>query len=72
MTETCLESKEPTSVQVEFAVVHEGVPKEATVKTVTALKKLYGDQHLAIRYHQQLQKQTQGNGPRRLRTLVCV
>jgi hypothetical protein len=31
-------------VQIEFVVVHEEVPKEeTTVKTVTALKRLYGD-----------------------------
>jgi hypothetical protein len=35
------------------------VPKEeATVKTVRALKKWYGDQHLAVGCQQQLQKWT--------------
>jgi hypothetical protein len=42
-TETCLESKEQT------AAVHEVVPKdEASAKTVRALKKRYGDRHLAL------------------------
>jgi hypothetical protein len=40
MIEACLESKEPTSVQVESITVHEEVPKEeVAVKTVTLLKK---------------------------------
>jgi hypothetical protein len=48
--EACLENvKEPTSVEIEFIAVNEEVPKdEAAVKTVRAVKKRYGDQHLAI------------------------
>jgi hypothetical protein len=47
----------------ESAVVHEEVPtEEARVKTVRALKKQYVDQHLAIRHHGQLKKQTHSNG----------
>jgi hypothetical protein len=49
MTETCLESKEPTSVETESIAMPEEVPKEeAAVKTVRALKECYEDQHLAI------------------------
>jgi hypothetical protein len=49
-TEACLEkAKEPNSVKIESIAVHEEVPKDkAAVKTVRALKKQYGDQHLAI------------------------
>jgi hypothetical protein len=44
MREACQESKEPTSLEVEFVAVPEEVPKEeATVKTVTALNKRYRD-----------------------------
>jgi hypothetical protein len=47
--EACLESKEPTSVEIESIVVHEEVPKEeAAVKTVRALKERCGDWHLAV------------------------
>jgi hypothetical protein len=54
---------EPTSVETESVAVHEEVPtKEAEVKTVRALKKRYGDQHLAVGHCQQLKKWTQGNG----------
>jgi hypothetical protein len=61
--EACLESKEPTSVEIKSVEVHEEVPKEeATVKTVRALKERYGDRHLAIGCCRQLKKQTQGNG----------
>jgi hypothetical protein len=60
--EAHLESKEPTSVVIGSIVVHKEVPKEeATVKTVTALKKQYGNQHLAIGHHRQLKKETQGD-----------
>jgi hypothetical protein len=42
MKEACLKSKEPTSLEVEYVVVHEEVPKEeAAVGTVRALKKQY-------------------------------
>jgi hypothetical protein len=56
----CLESKEPTSVEIQSAAVHEEVPREE--RTVRALKKRYGDKHLAVGYHQQLKKWTQGDG----------
>jgi hypothetical protein len=50
-------------VETESVAVHEEVPKEeAEVKTVRALKKRYGDQHLAVGRHQQLKKWTQGDG----------
>jgi hypothetical protein len=43
--------------------VHEEVAKEeAVVKTVTALKTRYRDQHLAVMHHGQPKKWTQGNG----------
>jgi hypothetical protein len=61
--EACLESKEPTLVEVESVAMHEEVPKEeAALKTVGALKKRYGDRHLAIGFLLQLQKRTRGNG----------
>jgi hypothetical protein len=43
-TEACLESKEPTSGEIESVAVHGEVPKEeGAVKTVRARKKWYGD-----------------------------
>jgi hypothetical protein len=61
--EACQESKEPTSVEMESLVVHEEVAKEeATVKTVRALKKRYGDWHLATGRFRQLKKPPQGTG----------
>jgi hypothetical protein len=47
--EACLEKvKKPTSVEMVSVAVNE-VPKyEAAVKTVRALKKRYGDQHLSV------------------------
>jgi hypothetical protein len=42
--DTCLESKELPSVQIESIVVHQEVPKEgAVLNTVRALKKWHGD-----------------------------
>jgi hypothetical protein len=63
VTEACLESKELTSVEIEFVAVHDKIPKEeATVKIVRAPKERYGDQHLATGHRRQLKKQTQGDG----------
>jgi hypothetical protein len=63
MTEGCLESKEPTSLEVESVVEHEEVPeKEATVQTFRALTKRYGDRHMSVKRRGQLKKRTQGNG----------
>jgi hypothetical protein len=62
MMEGCLESKEPTSNEIQSVAEHEEVPEEkAVVKTIRTLKKWHGDWHLAIRHHQHLQKQTQGD-----------
>jgi hypothetical protein len=61
--EACLKSKAPASVEIGSVSVHEEVPKEeATVKTFRALKKRYGDQHLAVGRRLQLKKWTQGKG----------
>jgi hypothetical protein len=50
VTEACLESKEPTSLEI--LAEHEEVPKEeATVQTVRALKKQHWDRHLAKGHH---------------------
>jgi hypothetical protein len=38
VTEACLESMEPKLMEIESVVVHVEVPKDATVKTVRALK----------------------------------
>jgi hypothetical protein len=57
-TETCLESKEPTSVETESAAMHE----EVAVKTVRALKKRYGDRQLAPGRRRQLKRRIQGDG----------
>jgi hypothetical protein len=57
-TEACLESKEPTSVQMESVTVHE----EAAGKTVRALKEQYGDRRLAVGRRRQLKKRSQGDG----------
>jgi hypothetical protein len=48
--EACLESKEPTSEEIESEAEHEEVPKEeAAAETFGALKKWHGDQHLAVK-----------------------
>jgi hypothetical protein len=61
--DACLESKEPTSLGVEFEAEHEQVPQEkAAVETFRALKKQHGDWHLAVRHCGQPKKWTQGNG----------
>jgi hypothetical protein len=71
-TEACLESKEPTSVEIESVAVHDDVPKEeAAVKIVRAPKEQYGDQHLAIGHRRRLKKWTQGDGGS-LKKLVAV
>jgi hypothetical protein len=57
--EACMESREPTSVEIESVVVHEEVAKEkAVVKPVRALKKWYRDQRLAMRRCSQPKTQT--------------
>jgi hypothetical protein len=59
----CLESKEPTSLEVQSKAEHEEVPKEgAAVKPIGALKKLYGGWDLALRCCGQPKKETQGSG----------
>jgi hypothetical protein len=59
-TEACLESKEPTSLEIEPVAVHEDVPKEeAAVKTFGAVKRWHGDRHLAVRRRGQPKKPTQ-------------
>lgn len=61
--EACLESKEPTSEEIESVMELEGVPKEeATMKHVRALKKWHGNWNLALGHLGQLKKWTQGNG----------
>jgi hypothetical protein len=48
-TEACLESMEPASEETESGLQHQEVPKkEEAVGTVKALKKWYGDWHLAV------------------------
>jgi hypothetical protein len=62
-TEACVESKEPTSVEMKSVAVHEEVPtEEAAGKTSGALKKRYRNRHLAVRRRSQPKKWTQGNG----------
>jgi hypothetical protein len=62
-TEICLESKEPTSLEVEPEAERDEVPKqEAAVETVRVLKKRHGDRHLASRRSGQMKKRTQGSG----------
>jgi uncharacterized cupin superfamily protein len=62
-TEAYLESKEPTSVEIESVMLDEVVPKEeAAVKAVRVLKKRSGGWHLAVEHCRQLKKQTQGDG----------
>jgi hypothetical protein len=49
-------------VQMKSAAVHEEVPKEeAAVETIGALKKRYGDWHLAVGCRRQPTKRTQGD-----------
>jgi hypothetical protein len=63
MTEACLESKEPTSLETESIAVHEEIPKEeAVVKTVRELRNRHGDWHLAVRWRGLPKKWTQSNG----------
>jgi hypothetical protein len=48
-TDASPESKEPTSVEIKSDSEHQEVPKdEDAAKTVKALKKRYGDRHLAL------------------------
>jgi hypothetical protein len=62
-TEACLESKEPTTLEVGSVAVHEEAPKEdAALKPIGALKKRHGDRNLAVRPCGQPKKWTQGNG----------
>jgi hypothetical protein len=50
-------------VELESIAVHEEFPKEkAAVKNVRALKKLYGNRHLAVGRCRQLKKRVQGDG----------
>jgi hypothetical protein len=57
VTEACLESKKPISLEIESIAVHGEVPKEeATVQTVRALNKQHGDWRLAIGHHQKPKK----------------
>jgi hypothetical protein len=70
--EACLESMEPASEEIESESEHQGVPKgEEAVETVKALKKWYGDWHLAVQCRLQLQKSTQGYGKSQ-KTLVTA
>jgi hypothetical protein len=65
----CLESKVPTSVEIESVAMYEEVPKEeATVKTARALKERYGNQHVALGHGLQLKKRAQGEPRRKLAT----
>jgi hypothetical protein len=62
-TEACLESKEPTSLEIDFESEHQEAPKEdAAVKTVRALKKRHGDRLLALERRRKPKKRTQGSG----------
>jgi hypothetical protein len=61
-TETCMESKEPSSVQKESAAVHEIPNEDAAVKTVRGLKKRHGGRHLALGRRRKLKKRIQGDG----------
>jgi hypothetical protein len=67
VTEACLESEEPTSLETESIVVHDEVPTEkAAVKPVRALKMRLGDQHLVIQHCGKPKEWTQVMvGPRR-------
>jgi hypothetical protein len=60
--EACLGKMEATE-ELESEAEHEEVPKEeAAVETFGALKKWYGDWHLAVRRCGQPKKWTKGNG----------
>jgi hypothetical protein len=62
-TGACLESKEPTSDEIESIAVHENVPKEeAAVESFGALKERYGDRHPAVGRRRQPKKRTQDDG----------
>jgi hypothetical protein len=54
--------KEPTSVEMTSAVVHEVHKEDAAVKPVGALRKWHRNWNLAIRRHKEPKEQTQGNG----------
>jgi hypothetical protein len=63
-SKTDLEETEATDLEanpeeIKFVVVSK---EGAAVKTVRALKKQYGDRHLAVGYRLQLKKRTQGSG----------
>jgi hypothetical protein len=59
----CLESNEPTSLEVGSEAEHEEVPKEKpAVEASRTLKKQHGDWYLAVRHHGQPKKWTHDNG----------
>jgi hypothetical protein len=63
MTEACLESKVPTSLEIKSEAEHQDVPKgEAAVETVRALKKRYGYRNLTAGRLRKPKKRNQGNG----------
>jgi hypothetical protein len=62
-TETHLERKESTPVEMANIGAHPDVPNEqAEVETVRVLEDRYGNRPLAIGRHQPLKKQTQSDG----------
>jgi hypothetical protein len=69
--EACLESKEPTPMEVN--VVAEVPKEEVEVETIGALEDRYGDQHLAVGRRRQLKRWTQGNGGSRKKLVTtCI
>jgi hypothetical protein len=58
-----LEKQEANPEGTKSTMEHEEVPKEeSAVKTARALKKRYGDQHIAVGHHRQLKKWSQADG----------
>jgi phage protein D len=71
-TGACLESKEPTSLEIESVAVHEEARKEeAAVKPIRALKKRHGNRHLVVGGRGQAKKESQGNGGSRKKLVAA-
>jgi hypothetical protein len=70
-TKTCLVKVEANPEEKETVAEQREVPKEeAAVETIGALKKRYGDRHLAVGRRRQLKKRTKGDGGSRQKLAV--
>jgi hypothetical protein len=63
VSDTCLDKMEAKAGELQSVAVHQEVPKEeAAVKPIRALKKRYGERHLAVGRREKPKERTQGKG----------